>query len=53
MEGTRGNLQTTRKQLEHVLGLRNDAGSDGVGNGDVVDEKKERMWPHCPLSVYL
>ena len=43
MEVTLGSLGTTRKQLEHVLKLRKDAGDDGVGNGEVVEEQKERM----------
>ena len=43
MEGACGSFGTTRKQLEHVLGLGDDAGSDGVGDNDVVKEKKERM----------
>ena len=43
MEGTRGGFGTTRKQLEHMLRPRDDAGGDGVGNSDVVEEKRERM----------
>ena len=31
------------QQLEHVLRLEDDAGGDGVGDSDVVEEKKERM----------
>ena len=43
MEGTHGNFGTTRKQLEHMLELKDSAGDDGVGDSDVVEEKKERM----------
>jgi len=43
MEVTLGSLGTTRKQLEHVLGLRDDVGGDGMGDSDVVEDKKERV----------
>ena len=41
MEVTLGSLGTTRKQLEHVFGLRDDVGSDDMGDSDVVEENKE------------
>ena len=41
MEGACGSFGTTRKQLEHVLGPRDDVGGDDVGVNDVVEEKKE------------
>ena len=43
MEVTYGSFRTTHKQLEHVLRLGDDAGGDGVGDSDVVEEKKEGM----------
>ena len=43
MEVTYGSFGTTRKQLEHVLGLGDDTGGNGVGDNDVVEEKKKRM----------
>jgi len=43
MEVTLGSLGTTRKQLEHVLGLGDDVAGNGVGDNDVVEEKKKRM----------
>jgi len=53
MEGTCGSFGTTLKQFEHVPGLRDDTGDNGVGDNNVVEEKKEIMLPHYPLSVYL
>ena len=43
MEGACGSFGTTLKQFEHVPGLRDDTGSDGMGDRDVVEEKKERV----------
>ena len=43
MEGACGSFGTTRKPQEHVLELRDDTGSDGMGDRDVVEEKKERV----------
>lgn len=53
MKSARGSYGTTHKQLEHVLGPRDDAGGNGVGDSDVVKEKKEGTWPYYPLSAYL
>ena len=41
MEGTCESLGTTCKQLDRMLKLGDDAGGDGVGDSDVVEEKRK------------
>ena len=48
MEGAHGSFGITRKQLEHVLGLKDDVGGDGMGNSNVVDKKRKECDPTVP-----
>jgi hypothetical protein len=53
MESTCGSLGTARKQLEHVLGPRDDAGGDDVGDSNVVEEKGEERDPLSPVGLFI
>jgi hypothetical protein len=42
MKSTRGSLETTHKQLEHMLRHGDDTGNNCVGDSGMVGEKRER-----------